>query len=125
MVGLAGSEYKLPRELSGGQAQRVGIARALAVDPEVLLLDEPFSALDVKMAHVLHEDLLRIWRETNKTIIMVSHNIEEAVSLADRVLLVREGRIAAEWPITLPYPRREQAAGFMHDVAAIRREFFK
>lgn len=116
---------KYPSELSGGQRQRIGIARALAVDPEVLLLDEPFSALDPKTTAELHADLLHIWRETKKTIVMVSHSIEEAVGLADRVILMREGVIDSEFPITLPHPRHEQGEAFMHEVQKIRREFFK
>jgi NitT/TauT family transport system ATP-binding protein len=115
---------KYPAELSGGQRQRVGIARALAVDPQVLLLDEPFSALDPKTTSELHDDVLQIWRATKKTIVMVSHLIEEAVSLADRVILMREGRVDSEYPVTLPYPRREND-GFHHEVMKIRKEFFK
>ncbi len=115
---------KYPADLSGGQRQRVGIARALAVDPVVLLLDEPFSALDPKTTAELHDDLISIWRQTKKTILMVSHLIEEAVSLADRVILMREGTIDSVYQITLPYPRRENE-GFHHEVMKIRREFFK
>jgi NitT/TauT family transport system ATP-binding protein len=115
---------KYPADLSGGQRQRVGIARALAVDPVVLLLDEPFSALDPKTTAELHDDLIRVWRETKKTIVMVSHLIEEAVSLADRVILMREGTVDSIFPITLPYPRREND-GFHHDVMKIRKDFFK
>lgn len=115
---------KYPADLSGGQRQRVGIARALAVDPEVLLLDEPFSALDPKTTAELHDDIIAIWRQTKKTIVMVSHVIEEAASLADRVILVRGGTIDTIFPIDLPYPRRE-SENFHHDVMRIRREFFK
>ena len=124
MVDLQGLEHKRPPELSGGQAQRVGIARALAVDPDVLLLDEPFSALDPKTTAELHDDLLKIWRETHKTILMVSHVIEEAVSLGGKVILIKGGRVAHEYPITLPYPRREQGEAFLHDIQKIRKEFF-
>src|SRR5437870_2664186 len=115
---------KQPADLSGGQRQRVGIARALAVDPAVLLLDEPFSALDPKTTAELHDDLIKIWRDMKKTIVMVSHLIEEAVSLADRVILMREGSIDSIYPIALPYPRREND-GFHHEVMKIRKEFFK
>jgi NitT/TauT family transport system ATP-binding protein len=117
-------KYKYPSDLSGGQRQRVGIARALAVDPHVLLLDEPFSALDAKTTAELHDDIISVWRRTGKTIIMVSHQIEEAVSLAERVLLMKNGTIADEFKIDLPYPRRE-SDGYHRDVMKIRREFFK
>lgn len=124
LVGMLTLYDKRPVDLSGGQRQRVGIARALAVDPAVLLLDEPFSALDPKTTAELHDDLVKIWRETKKTIVMVSHLIEEAVSLADRVILVRDGTVGAEFLISLPYPRREND-GFHHEVMKIRREFFR
>ena len=117
-------ESKYPADLSGGQRQRVGIARALAVDPEVLLLDEPFSALDPKTTAELHDDIIAIWRETKKTVVMVSHLIEEAVSLADRVILMRDGTVDSVFPVDLPYPRRE-SENFHRDVMRIRREFFR
>jgi len=117
-------QYKYPSDLSGGQRQRVGIARALAVNPDVLLLDEPFSALDPKITSELHDDIIAIWRQTKKTIVMVSHLIEEAVSLADRVILMHEGSIDTVFPVDLPYPRRE-SENFHKDVMKIRREFFK
>ncbi|MEY4747021.1 MAG: hypothetical protein RLZZ416_70 [Candidatus Parcubacteria bacterium] len=115
---------KFPADLSGGQRQRVGIARALAVEPSALLLDEPFSALDPKTTAELHRDLLSIWHARRMTIVMVSHLIEEAVGLADRVILMREGRIDAEFPIALPHPRHEQGEAFMREVQQIRRKFF-
>ena len=124
VTGMLALHDKYPADLSGGQRQRVGIARALAVDPAVLLLDEPFSALDPKTTAELHDDVLKIWHETKRTIVMVSHLIEEAVSLADRVILMREGRIDSEYQITLPYPRRENQ-NFHDEVMKIRKEFFK
>ncbi|HUO56443.1 MAG TPA: ABC transporter ATP-binding protein [Candidatus Paceibacterota bacterium] len=125
MVSMLEFKNKYPADLSGGQRQRIGIARALAIDPQVLLLDEPFSALDPKTTAELHDDLIRIWRETKKTIVMVSHVIEEAVSLSDRVILIRNGTVDQIFPIDLAYPRREQEAAFAHDVQKIRREFFR
>lgn len=115
---------KHPRELSGGQRQRVGIARALAVEPEVLVLDEPFAALDIKTTEMLHLDLLKVWEATHKTVVMVSHSIEEAVTLADRVVLMNAGRIVRTYHLAdMPRPRREQAESFIHQVQAIRRDF--
>lgn len=125
MLGLSGFEEKFPRELSGGQRQRVGIARALAVKPSVLLLDEPFSALDAKTTHYLHEDLIKIWHETGVTVIMVSHLIEEAVTLGQRVFLMHDGTIAETFPIDVPYPRHEQGIAVLQEVQKIRRVFFR
>jgi len=124
MVGLAELAGKYPHELSGGQRQRVGIARALAVRPKVLLLDEPFSALDPKTTHELHEDLLTIWREQKLTVLMVSHLIEEAVSLADRVVLMKDGAIKETFNVPLPYPRRENGIAFHELVQKVRAAFF-
>ncbi len=124
LVGLKAFAQKYPHELSGGQRQRVGIARALAVEPQILLLDEPFSALDPKTTDELHQDMLRIWKATGVTIVMVSHLIEEAVTLADRIVLMKEGSIEEIFPITFPYPRREQALSFHELVEKIRKRFF-
>jgi NitT/TauT family transport system ATP-binding protein len=125
MVGLRELMEKYPADLSGGQRQRVGIARALAVDPSVLLLDEPFSSLDPKITAELHDDLLMIWRETKKTIVMVSHLIEEAVSLAERIVLIKEGKVSHIFPISLPYPRTDEGPAFIREVMLIRKEFFR
>ncbi len=124
MTGLADFAQKFPRDLSGGQRQRVGLARALAIEPQVLLLDEPFSALDTATTEELHKDLLKIWQQTKKTVVLVSHSIEEAVALADRIMLMKAGRQEQIFNITLPYPRREQEAAFMHEVQTIRKKFF-
>src|SRR4051812_25850722 len=109
-IGLDGFENAYPKELSGGMRQRVGFARALVVKPDILLLDEPFSQLDVLTAETLRNDLLELWmrdRIPTKGILMVSHNIEEAVEMADRILIFSSdpGRISAEIPISMPHPR--------------------
>ncbi len=107
LVGLMEFGQKYPHELSGGMQQRVGIARALAIRPQILLMDEPFSALDEFTKEKLHEDLLRIWRKTNKTVIFVTHNIQEAVFLSDRVVVLspHPGRVSAVIDIDIPRPR--------------------
>ncbi len=125
MVKMGEFAEKYTADLSGGQRQRVGIARALAVNPNVLLLDEPFSALDPKTTAELHDDLIAIWRQTKKTIVMVSHLIEEAVSLSERVLLVKDYTVAKEFKIELPYPRRALGEDFMREVSLIREDFFR
>ncbi len=116
-VGLDGFEEAYPRELSGGMKQRVGLARALAVEPRVLLMDEPFSALDALTAITLREELLDIWRSRDMpvhTIMIVTHIIEEAVELADRILVLsaHPGRLAADLPVDLPRPRDRRKEGF-------------
>ena len=110
VIGLDGFESAYPKELSGGMRQRVGFARALVVQPKILLMDEPFSALDVLTAETLRTDLLDLWQEKRiptKSILMVTHNIEEAVLMSDRILVLSSnpGRIAAEIAIPLPQPR--------------------
>ena len=110
LIGLDGFESAFPKELSGGMRQRVGFARALVVDPKILLMDEPFSALDVLTAETLRTDLLDLWVEGRmpiKSILMVTHNIEEAVLMCDRIVVLSSnpGRIAAEIAVTMPHPR--------------------
>lgn len=112
MVGLEGFENTYPHDLSGGMKQRVGIARALALQPEVLLMDEPFSSLDELTAKNLRTLVLEIWRDPSlptNTFVMVSHNVEEAVYMADRVIVMspRPGRIVGEVKVDLPRPRTE------------------
>ncbi|MEF3276039.1 MAG: AAA-associated domain-containing protein [Chloroflexus sp.] len=124
LVGLDGFEQAYPRELSGGMRQKVGIARALAVDPELLCLDEPFSALDVLSAEALRGELLELWTGGSlkiRAVLMVSHNIEEAVFMADRIVVMDKnpGRIVAEVPVTLPHPRDRKSEAFAALVARV------
>jgi NitT/TauT family transport system ATP-binding protein len=107
MVGLTGFEGHFPHELSGGMKQRVGLARALATDPNVLLMDEPFAALDAQTRDLMQVELLRIWQQARKTVLFVTHQIDEAIYLSDRVMVMtkRPGRAKKIFPIDLPRPR--------------------
>lgn len=128
LVGLMEFGKKYPHELSGGMQQRVNIARALAIKPEILLMDEPFSALDEFTKEKLHEDLQKIWWDTNKTIVFVTHNIQEAVFLSTRVVVLspHPGRVSAIVDIDLPRPRTlamRDTAEFTALVSKVRNSF--
>ena len=107
-MGLSGFEDNYPRELSGGMKKRAAIARVLAVDPAILMMDEPFGPLDALTKEKLQDEILALWESTGCTILYVTHDLTEAITLADRVVLMsaRPGRVAGEYPIDLPRPRR-------------------
>jgi NitT/TauT family transport system ATP-binding protein len=128
LVHLGAAAHKRPHELSGGMRQRVALARALAQERDVLLMDEPFAALDAITRDLLHDELERIWRETGRTIVFVTHNVREAIRLGQRVLLMssRPGRVLNEWQITPEHRNPARAADLAADIttelrAEIRR----
>lgn len=122
LVGLGEQGDRWPHQLSGGQRQRVGLARALAVRPELLMMDEPFAALDAITRRTLQDELLRIWAETGKCVLFVTHDIDEAVYLADRVLLLggTPAKVIREYAVGLPRPRRRGGAELASTIADVR-----
>ena len=124
MVHLSHSGKKLPHELSGGMKQRVAIARALVMDPAVLLMDEPFAALDAQTRTLLHQQLQELWIQTHKTILFVTHSVGEAVRLADRIIILHShpGRIRREVLVDLPHPRNFDSPQITELVSIVRRE---
>jgi nitrate/nitrite transport system ATP-binding protein len=124
LVGLIGAEKKHPHELSGGMKQRVGIARALAIDPEILLMDEPFGALDALTRGFLQDEVARIWEQKRKTVVMITHSIEEALLLSDKIVMMKRGPAAGiDEILNVPFPRPrsrenlDQQSGY-HDLKA-------
>ena len=121
-VGLSDRSQAWPSELSGGQQQRVALARALIHEPQLLLLDEPLGALDALTRIEMHELIENLWREKQLTAILVTHDVEEAVALANRVILIEEGEIVMDLPIRLPYPRQRDNPLFSKLVSQILNE---
>lgn len=124
LVGLKGAEKKHPHELSGGMKQRVGIARALAIDPQILLMDEPFGALDALTRGFLQDEVARIWEQKRKTVVMITHSIEEALLLSDKIVMMKRGPAAGiDEILNVPFPRPrsrenlDQQSGY-HDLKA-------
>jgi NitT/TauT family transport system ATP-binding protein len=109
LVGLSGFERRYPHQLSGGMRQRVSIARALAVNPQILLMDEPFAALDAQNRSMMQQEMVRIWERARKTCLLVTHSIEEAITLSDHILVMtrRPGTIKSDLRVDLPRPREE------------------
>lgn len=114
MVGLTGFERRYPHELSGGMRQRVALSRVLAINPQILLMDEPFAAVDAQTRVILQEELQRIWMQTQKTVVFVTHSVDEAIYLSDRVTVMtaRPGTVKAIVPIDLPHPRDATSDAF-------------
>ncbi len=123
LVGLEGHGAKYPNELSGGMKQRVAIARALANNPSVLLMDEPFGALDAQTREVLQEEMLRIWQHERKTVVFVTHSIGESLFLADRIVVMatRPGAVKEVLDVTLPHPRDRSSPAFIELERHIKR----
>jgi NitT/TauT family transport system ATP-binding protein len=126
LVGLSGHENKFPRELSGGMKQRVQLARVLANDPDILLMDEPFGALDAMTRRTMQHELSQIWRETGKTVIFVTHDIQEAILLGQRIAIMSAGpnaRITDIYDVPITYPRDPGSPEFIDLLRQVQRHF--
>src|SRR5262249_24907453 len=123
-IGLQGFEHRFPRELSGGMKQRVAIARTLAYDPKILLLDEPFRPLDAQTRGGMTDDMLSLWQATRKTVMMVTHDVNEAVYLSERVLVMsqRPGRIVQEFKVTIDRTCEREVTVLNEDFNQLRNE---
>lgn len=121
MIGLEGYENKYPNSLSGGMAQRVGIARALANDPDVLLMDEPLGALDALTRESMRKELIRIWQQSGKTVLFITHSVPEAVYLADRVVVLKEGVVNLDLRIDIPRLREVKSKEFLDYVTVLEQ----
>ena len=122
LVHLTGSEEKFPHQLSGGMQQRVGIARALALDPSILLMDEPFASVDAQTREELHDELLNIWERSRTSVLFVTHSIDEAIVLSDQIIVMgaRPGRVLARLRVDLPRPRTEETAHLSPEFGQLR-----
>ncbi len=122
MVHLTGTEKKFPYQLSGGMQQRVGIARALALDPDILLMDEPFASVDAQTREELHDELLEIWERTRKSVLFVTHSIDEAIVLSDEIVVMgaRPGRVLERFHVDIPRPRTEESARVLPEFSDLR-----
>lgn len=128
MVNLTGSEEKRPHELSGGMRQRLSLARTLSMKPEVLLLDEPLSALDALTRAVLQDEIIRIWEEDRRTVVMITNDVDEAVLMADRIIPLTPGpsaQFGQEFPVTLARPRERATLNFNPEFKTLRNEVTK
>ncbi|MCM3790855.1 ABC transporter ATP-binding protein [Domibacillus indicus] len=126
LAGLSGHHHKFPSEISGGMKQRVQLARVLANNPDILLMDEPFGALDAMTRRTMQKELIRIWQETNKTVIFVTHDIQEALMLGQRIGLMSVGpssKITDTYDINLPYPREITSPDFNHYYQIVQSHF--
>jgi NitT/TauT family transport system ATP-binding protein len=124
LIGLNGFEERFPRELSGGMKQRVAIARTLACDPSILLLDEPLGALDAQTREIMQDELLRIWVDTRKTVLMVTHDVNEAVYLSNRICVMsaRPGQIVEEFTVNLDRSKSREEIFLSDDFNKVRNE---